>query len=75
LANVFKVINSQQAIILVGNEAAGAVCTRMRRRGKKKGISVCQIILYEKEPVLGSEKHSQELKYDPASMYKCKHNQ
>jgi hypothetical protein len=67
LANVFKVINSRQAIILVGNEAAGALCTRMRR-GKKKESVVCQIILDEDETVLGSKKHLQELKYDPASM-------
>jgi hypothetical protein len=68
LANVFKVINSRQAIILVGNEAAGALCTRMRRRGKKKEFVFCQIILDEDETVLGSEKHLQELKYDPANM-------
>jgi len=67
LANVFKVINFQQAIILVGNEAAGTLCTRMRRRGKE--FVVCQILLHEDEAVLGSEKHFQELKYDPASMW------
>ena len=55
MANVFKVINSQQAIILVGNEAAGTLCTRMRRRGKKEFV-VCQTLLDEDEPVLGSEK-------------------
>ena len=68
MANVFKVINFQQAIILVGNEAAGTLCTRMRRRGKKEFV-VCQILLHEDEAVLGSEKHFQELKYDPASMW------
>jgi hypothetical protein len=54
LANVFKVINSQQAIILVGNEAAGALCTRMRR-SEKKVFFVCQMILDEDVPFLGSE--------------------
>jgi hypothetical protein len=67
LANVFKVINSQQAIILVGNEAAGTLRTRMRKRGKKEFV-VCQILLDEDEPLLGNEKHFQEVKYDPASM-------
>jgi hypothetical protein len=54
LANVFKVINPQQAIILVGNEVAGALCIRMRSRGKKKEFVVCQIIgqLDEDVPVL-----------------------
>ena len=54
MANVFKVINSQGAIILVGNEAGGTLCTGMSRRGKKEFV-VCQILLDEDEPVLGSE--------------------
>jgi len=37
------------------------------KKGKKEFV-VCQILLDEDEPVLGSGKHFQELKYDPASM-------